>query len=85
MANPGFNVVNNPNPYEYATAITPSDTVNIGKTTRAIYVGVSGNITAVMEDGSAVLFKAVPVGILPIRAIRVNETATAATDMVALF
>lgn len=84
MANPNFNVIDTVS-YSYATAITKSDDNAIGKMTRAIYVGGTGDINAIMSDGSTVLFKAVPVGIFPIRVTQVKSTDTSATNMVALF
>jgi hypothetical protein len=69
-------------------AITKSDTVNFttpSKVIRGIYVGGTGDVVAIGEDGLPVTFSAVPVGaILPIRCIRVNSTNTTATLMVAL-
>jgi len=75
-----------PNPVaRYAFPITPSDTVNLQATARGIYVGGAGNITAVMMDGTVVLFTAVPVGsILPVEVNRVNATGTTATALVGL-
>lgn len=67
-------------------AITPSDTVPItGGPCRGIYVGVTGNVTIVTPGQNTVTFTAVPVGILPVQALRVNATSTTATNMVALF
>lgn len=75
-----------PNSFEYAAAITPSDTVSLTGVTRAVYVGGTGNITAVMSNGDVVLFTAVPVGtVLPIRCTRINTTATTATALVAMY
>lgn len=68
--------------------ITPSDTVDFPqrKLTKAIYVGVTGNVAAVRPDGRAVVFTAVPAGsILPIRCRRVNATSTTASGLEALF
>ena len=76
-----------PGPAYAALAITPSNTVDIRSkwTTRGVYVGVGGDITAVV-NGTAILFKSVPQGtILPINCTRVNATGTTATDLVALF
>lgn len=70
--------------YEYE-AVTTSDTVNLTKVARGFYIGVSGNVVLVLENGATVTFKAVPVGILPVRAKRVNATSTTATDIVALY
>lgn len=73
------------NPAGRAETVTPHDSNNLSVPCRSIYVGVTGNITAVMADtGVAQLFSNVPVGILPIRATRINATGTTATNMVAL-
>ena len=72
-------------PFRNAAAITPSDTTTFTNVSRGIYVGVTGDVTAVV-NGSAVLFKAVPAGtVLRIAASRVNSSATTATNMVALW
>jgi hypothetical protein len=83
--------------YTGAAAITKSDTVNYDGTTwsaapatrpipaDAIYVGGAGIVVAVLENGFAVNFTAVAGEILPIRTIRVNNTTTSATLMVALY
>lgn len=67
-------------------AITASNTVDFaGGLVRGIYVGGSGDVVAVSENGTAVTFKNVPAGgILPIRARRVNSSNTTATDLVGL-
>jgi len=67
-------------------AITPSDTVDFTNgAVKGIYVGGAGNVVAVNAAGVAVLFTAVPVGtILPIQAVRVNDTSTTATALVGL-
>lgn len=74
-----------------ASAVTPNDSTVI-PTTRALYVGVSGNITVRMADnfaqgtgGDNILFVAVPVGILPIQVDKVYSTGTAATSIIALY
>ena len=76
-------------PARNAYAITPHDTNEVGVTQpRAIYVGVSGDITAVLQgdpDANSVLFKAVPVGIFPIKVRIVLATGTTATNMIALY
>ena len=77
-----------------AFAITPVDATPLAQPTRAIYVGVAGDITVKMvgydgEDSSAnptILFKSVPAGaILPIRAAFVMLTGTTATNLVGMF
>lgn len=68
-----------------AAAVTPSDATNFSSgACRALYVGVSGDVTLIC-GGVAVLFKAAPVGILPVSCSRVNATATTATNIVALY
>jgi len=69
-----------------AEAVTPSDTVNLSRLSRGIYVGVTGNVAAVMADGTVVTFVAAPAGqILPIQAIRINATNTTASSMISLY
>lgn len=66
-------------------AITPHDSTNFAYRTRGIYVGVAGNIVAVNAAGTAITFKGATAGsIIPVRAIRVNNTSTTATDLVGL-
>ena len=67
-------------------AVTPSDTYPIKEgPARALYVGVTGDVTAVNENGVAVTFSNVPTGaVLPIATSQVNATGTTATNLVAL-
>lgn len=52
----------------------------------AIYVGVSGDISVVLaQNGKTVLFKAVPVGVLYVKAAKVNSSGTTATNMLACY
>lgn len=86
-----------PQPYTRAVAINKSDTVNYDGTTYsasaatkaipadAIYVGGTGIVVAVFEDGSTANFTAAVGEILPLKTIRVNSTTTTATLMVALY
>ena len=81
-----ISIASTPHSFEYAAAITTSDTVSLTGITRAVYVGGAGNITAIMSNGDAVLFTAVPVGtLLPIRCTRINATATTATLLIAMY
>jgi hypothetical protein len=76
--------------YSEAFAVIPHDTnkhVNAdGKPepARALYIGVAGDVTLVDLQGTAVLFKAVPVGLLRVGSVRVNATGTTATNIVGL-
>lgn len=68
-----------------ATAITPNDSTNLEKTSRAIYIGGAGNLVVEMAGGQTVTFTGVSAGcILPIRVNKVR-TATTATNLVALY
>ena len=68
-----------------AVAVTPHDSNNLSNTTRALWVGVSGDISVEMKSsGSAIVFKNVQ-GLIPLRVTRVNNTATTATDIVAIW
>lgn len=72
-------------PGKFAAAIAPSDVTDLTAVTRAIYVGsAAGNIVAII-NGVAITFVAVPIGILPIQASRVNSTGTTSTNLVALW
>ncbi len=78
-------------------AITPSDTANFDGTPAgsnckpcdAIWVGVGGVVEAVAQNGAVTAFSCfvstTDSGLLPIRAIRVNNTNTTATGLVALY
>jgi hypothetical protein len=68
-----------------AVVVTTNDATNI-PATRAIYVGVAGDVKVNMAvTGTAIVFKAAPVGFLNISATRVYATGTTATNLVALY
>lgn len=74
-------------PAKGAKAVTPHDTnVLTGGTCRALYIGVTGDVVAVLADEAAsVTFKAAPVGILNVQARIVLSTGTTATNILALY
>jgi hypothetical protein len=86
-------------PYNRSIVLTKSDTLNIDGTTAAtllgtinkpqpcdaVYVGGTGIVNAVFEDGSIVPFTAAVGEILPIKIIRVTSSTTTATLMNALY
>lgn len=74
-------------PAQSAVAVTNSDSVAFAAgPCRALYIGVTGDVAVDMADtGAAVVFKAVPVGWLPIRVLRVRATGTTATNILALY
>lgn len=67
-----------------AFVVSTSDTVNSAAAARSLYVGVSGNVNALMISNTSVHFPNVPVGVLPIRFIRINATGTTANGMIGL-
>ena len=72
-------------PIRGGAAITPHDTNDLSETTRAIYVGVSGDVKINTADGDTITFVGLAAGIIhPIRASRVYSTGTDATDILGL-
>ncbi len=80
--------VNDESPATRAFAITSNESANTAHTTRAVYVGETGNLTvelAEMVSGNTVTFVAVPVGtVLPIR-VRKVRTSTTANSIVGIY
>lgn len=74
-------------PASTAVAVTPSNDNDLADgPCRALYIGVAGDVKIDLADtGTAIVFKALPVGFAPLRAKRVYATGTAATDIVALY
>jgi hypothetical protein len=71
-------------PAGYGVAVTPSDSVVIPMT-RALYVGVGGNVR-VTDINDNVTYANVPSGsILPVQVSRVFATNTTASSIVALY
>lgn len=72
-------------PLTRSEAVTPHDTTEQNFVSRAVWVGVAGNVTFLMADGSVAAFANVPAGtLLPVRAKRVNSTGTSATNILFL-
>ena len=77
-------------PGSRAFAVTPSNTGDFTSdagtfVTRALYVGVAGDITAdVVGLGTNILFTAVTNGIFPMQVTRVYATGTTATGIVGI-
>lgn len=64
--------------------VVPHDVNEQNIISRGIYVGGAGNVSALMMDGSTLLFTALPVGIHPMRCRRINATSTTATNLLFL-
>ena len=71
-------------PPEDAVAITPSDTAGaMSYVTRALYVGVAGDVALLMQGGATVVLRGVPSGsFLPLRVRQVLATGTTADGIV---
>ena len=65
--------------------VIPSDATVLSPPTRGLYVGVSGDIAVIMNDGSGPFtLKAVPVGMLSISVIKIMATNTTATNIIGM-
>jgi hypothetical protein len=69
-----------------AAAVTKSDTAELAKVARGLYVGGAGAVTVITAAGDTVAFGAVTAGsYLPLLIKQVKSTGTDATHMVAFF
>lgn len=73
-------------PASKAFAISPHNSNELPFITRGIYVGVGGDIVAILaEDSTAVTFKNAVAGtVIPVRAKIVQATNTTATNLLGL-
>ncbi len=67
-----------------AHEITPNDATDLPSTSRAIWVGVAGDLAVRMANGEEVTLTGA-IGVLPIRVERVLATGTTASAVVALW
>ena len=65
-------------------SVTPSDSVDIKRLSRFIWVGGTGDLKVDLANGETVTLKAVPVGMLALRCKRVHSTGTTASEILAL-
>ena len=67
-------------------AITPGDDADLAVDTRAIWVGVSGDVKVTTVGGDTFVLPAVAAGIpIPVRVRRVWSTSTTASSIVGLY
>lgn len=72
-------------PATHGFSATPSDTTDLPEVTRAIYVGGSGSVHALLASGADLTLAGVAAGtILPIRVQRIKATGTTATFIIGL-
>ena len=73
-------------PATSAAAVSPDDATALNALSRAIYVGNTGDISVEMKDGQIVDFINIQGGtVLALRVMRVRQTGTTATGIVALW
>lgn len=65
-------------------SVTPSDATII-PITRALWIGVTGNVAITDTAGNVVTIPNVPVGVLPVQAQKVMATNTTATSILAFY
>ena len=69
-------------PIERGFSITPSDTVDLEHNTRALYVGVSGDVALITVSGDQFTLVGLTAGIFhPLRVRRILSTGTTATSI----
>lgn len=69
-------------------AVSPSDSTDLSRPTRGLFIGGAGNVSVVpaYDSETAVVFNGLAAGaLLPIVVKRVNATDTTATNIVALY
>lgn len=76
--------------YQGVINVTPDDNTDIAfpsgtRYSRAIYVGVSGDVAVKMADGTTSTLKSVPVGEHRFGVTRILATGTTATDIKAFY
>jgi hypothetical protein len=72
-------------PAVHAFPVTPDDATALPETTRALYVGSGGAVSAELQSGAVATFAAVAAGsVLPVRIVRVLATGTTASGLVGL-
>ncbi|MEM8552089.1 MAG: hypothetical protein AAGF45_06875 [Pseudomonadota bacterium] len=72
-------------PASDAFAVTAHDSTDFPLAARALYVGRPGDVSLETLEGNEVTFVGVAAGtVLPVSAVRVNDTGTTAGDIVGL-
>ena len=82
----GFREVGEIKSAEGAFPITPSNANPLERPTRALYVGVTGNVRVQLVNGTVVTLTGLVAGIVhPIKVIQVYASGTTATNILGLF
>ncbi|QDL91286.1 hypothetical protein FDP22_05500 [Paroceanicella profunda] len=72
-------------PFGFAEAVITSDSLDLPYASRALYIGVTGDIKVTTLGGTVVTFRNHPVGYLPARVSRVHATGTTAAEIIAVW
>lgn len=73
-------------PASHAFSVTPNDGADLAFVTRAVWVGVGGSLSVVMQGGETVLIEGIAAGsLLPIRVSRIRATLTTAMSILGLY
>jgi len=73
-------------PARFALAVTPDDNNLLEYTSRSLYIGNEGDIEVMMSGmNNTIIFKNVPVGILPIQVNQVMASGTTASNIISLW
>lgn len=68
-------------PVTDAAEVAPNDTADLSNISRALYVGVAGDIRVTLSNGTIVTFASMTAGWHPMRVARVHATGTTATHI----
>lgn len=73
-------------PATNAVAVLPNDSTPMANISRAIYIGQTGDVSLEMQSGQIVTFQNVQGGsILALRTLKIRQTGTTASGIVALW
>lgn len=72
-------------PLTAGASVTPSDSTDLTDVTRAVYVGVAGDLTVVINGGNLTISGVTAGSLLPIRVSRILATGTTATKITAFW
>ncbi|QDZ10718.1 spike base protein, RCAP_Rcc01079 family [Devosia ginsengisoli] len=72
-------------PVGHGFAIVPDDGADLAEITRALYVGVGGSLSIVLQSGAELTLQGVAAGtVLPLRVRRLKASGTSASAVVGL-
>ena len=70
-------------PLAHAREITPDDGTDIERVSRALHIGIGGDLRVTMAGGPTVTFRGLSAGWHPLRVSRIHASGTTASDIVA--